>query len=166
MSREIPYNEYAAKALEVLSKGAFLTTARDGKVNTMTIAWGNIGFMWGEPIFTVMVRPSRFTHQLIEQSGEFTVSLPLHDMREALGICGSKSGRDTDKIALAGLTLSPGQKIITPVIQGCGLYYECKIVYTQVMNPETFNKDLTGKWYGSGDFHTLYYGKIVACYTD
>lgn len=165
MSQEVTYNEHAAKALETLSKGAFLTTASAGKTNTMTIAWGNIGFMWGQPIFTVMVRPSRYTQQLIEQSGEFTVSIPLADMQQALSVCGAKSGRDTDKFALAGLSLAPGQKISTPVIAGCGLYYECKVVYQQAMNPETLQPDQSAKWYPNGDFHTLYFGQIVACYT-
>lgn len=166
MAHEVPYNEYATQTMEVLKKGAFLTTAGAGKVNTMTIGWGSIGFMWGEPIFTVMVRSSRFTYQLIEQSNEFTVSVPLKDQQQALGICGSKSGRDTDKIAQASLTLSPGQKVNVPVIGGCGLHYECKIIYKQTMNPEMLDPDSAQKWYASGDFHTLYFGKIVACYTE
>ena len=166
MSHQIPYNEYAAKALQILSKGAFLTTASAGKTNTMTIAWGNIGFMWGQPIFTVMVRPSRYTHQLLEESGNFTVSIPLRDMQQPLGICGSKSGRDTEKIALAGLKLLPGQKIDTPVIAGCGLHYECKVVYKQAMVQEALAPELAAKWYAAGDYHTLYYGQILTCYTE
>lgn len=166
MSNEVPYNEYAAKVVEILAKGAFLTTICGDSVNTMTIGWGNIGFMWGKPIFTVMVRPSRHTYQLMEQSSEFTVSIPLNDMQKALGVCGSKSGHDTDKIAMAGLTLLPGQKVNVPVIGGCGLHYECKIVYKQAINPTAFDNEFTKKWYGSGDFHTFYFGEIISCYTE
>lgn len=164
--REVPYTEYATKAIEILSKGAFLTTAHGGKTNTMTIAWGNIGFMWGKPVFTVMVRPSRYTYQLIEQSGEFTVSIPLQDMQQALALCGTKSGRDLDKIAAAGLTLLPGQKVATPVIAGCGLHYECKIVYKHPLDPAALDPAYKAKCYASGDFHTLYFGEIVACYRE
>ena len=49
MSKEVAYNEYANEIIETLSKGAFLTTTIDGAVNTMTIAWGSVGFMWGKP---------------------------------------------------------------------------------------------------------------------
>jgi flavin reductase (DIM6/NTAB) family NADH-FMN oxidoreductase RutF len=166
MNKEITYNEYAKQALEQLSKGAFLTTTHNGKTNTMTIGWGNIGFAWGKPIFTVMVRSSRFTYELIEKSGEFTVSIPLNSMKQALGICGSKSGREIDKIAAAELTLLPGQKTLTPVIKGCGLHFECKIVYKQAMNPSQLDKSLNEKWYDTGDYHTFYAGEILSCYTE
>lgn len=86
MSKDVAYNEYAKETIEILSKGAFLTTTVDGVINTMTIAWGSLGFMWGKPIFTAMVRPSRFTYELLEKSGEFTVSIPFKDMSKALGI--------------------------------------------------------------------------------
>ena len=159
------YNEEAGKAIELLSKGAFLTTAHGGKTNTMTIAWGGIGFMWGKPIFTVMVRPSRFTFQLIEQSGEFTVSLPGEAMQPALNFCGANSGRDTDKIGAAGLKLTPGKKVDTPIIAGGSRHYECKVLYKQVMTPATASSEVQTKWYPGGDYHTMYFGEIVATYT-
>ena len=65
MSKDVSYNEYAPEITEVFSKGAFLTTEVKGKVNTMTIAWGSIGFMWGKPVFMAMVRPSRFTYECV-----------------------------------------------------------------------------------------------------
>jgi flavin reductase (DIM6/NTAB) family NADH-FMN oxidoreductase RutF len=166
MSTEISYNEYANEITEVLSKGAFLTTQADGKVNTMTIAWGSIGFMWGKPVFMAMVRPSRFTHECIEKSQQFTVSIPFKDMSTALGLCGSKSGRDMDKLAAANLTTVPGKKISTPVIADCGLHYECKVVYKQEMIPDLLAQDLQEKWYATGNYHTLYFGEILTTYVD
>jgi flavin reductase (DIM6/NTAB) family NADH-FMN oxidoreductase RutF len=162
---EISFSEQASKAVEVLSKGAFLTTSYGRKTNTMTIAWGSIGFMWGKPVFTVMVRPSRFTYQLIEQSNEFTVSIPLIEMKQAITLCGTQSGRDIDKITAAGLSLSAGKKVTTPVIAGCGLHYECRIIYKQTMDSTIATDDLNNQWYSSGDHHTLYFGEIVATYT-
>ena len=167
MTKEVAYNEYAKQVMEQLSKGgAFLTTAHNGKTNTMTIGWGNIGFAWGKPIFTVMVRASRYTRELIEKSGEFTVSVPLNPMKQALGICGSISGRDIDKFAAAGLTILPGKKTATPVIKGCGLHFECKTVYKQEMNPSLLDQSFNEKWYDSGDYHTFYTGEILTCYTE
>ncbi|MDF2634837.1 MAG: flavin reductase domain protein FMN-binding protein [Pelosinus sp.] len=166
MRREISYNEYATKITELLSKGAFLTTELDGKVNTMTIAWGSIGFMWGKPVFMAMVRPSRFTYEALEKSRQFTVSIPFKDMSTALGICGSKSGRNTDKLTAANLTTNPGQKLSTPVIANCGLHYECKVVYKQEMAPTLLDKGLQDKWYETGDYHTLFFGEILTTYVD
>lgn len=90
--------EQGEAILKTLSKGAFLTTAADGKQNTMTIGWGSLGFKWGQPTFTVMVRQSRYTKELIDANPEFTVSFPVKEgFAQALGLCGSKSGRDLDK---------------------------------------------------------------------
>jgi len=80
--------------LKYLKKGAFLTAMSDGKVNTMTISWGTIGIEWGEDVFVTLVRDSRFTKGFIDNSGKFTVTIPKDDsMKEALAICGTKSGR-------------------------------------------------------------------------
>lgn len=166
MAREITYNEYAPKVLEIISKGAFLTTNAGGRTNTMTIGWGGINFIWGKPIFMVMVRPSRFSFGLIEQSGEFTVTIPLKDLKDALNLCGSKSGRDIDKISAAGLMLQPGKTISTPVIAGGGLHYECKIVYKQAMIPTALDGTHQTKFYGQGDYHTMYFGEILTAYID
>ena len=67
------------KILEQLPKGAFLTVKNGEKMNVMTIGWGNIGFIWGKPIFTALVRYSRYTYELLENSGEFAVCVPKKD---------------------------------------------------------------------------------------
>lgn len=163
--KKLEYNTMAAEAMEQLSKGAFLTTNSKGQVNTMTIAWGNIGFMWQKPIFTVMVRPSRHTYEMIENTESFTVSLPVNeDLKEALGYCGTRSGRDTDKIKDMGLKLVDGQSVDTPIIANCSLHYECKIVARQELKPECVSDEIEERAYNKGDLHTLYYGEIVDCY--
>ena len=125
--------------LKVLAKGAFLTTAAGGRHNTMTIGWGALGNIWGKPVFTVMVRHSRYTHELIEAHNEFTVSFPLTAaFSKALGLCGSKSGRDMDKFAAAEITPAEGQTVKVPVIKGAGLHLECRIVEKREMAPENF----------------------------
>lgn len=166
MLRPVAYNEYANEITEILSKGAFLTTAANGTVNTMTIAWGSIGFMWGKPVFMIMVRPSRYTHELLKHSETFSVSLPFTDAKEALGICGSRSGRNEDKLAAAGLKLLPGQHIKTPVLDLPGMHYECRIVYQQPMDAAVLAGEQQTKWYANGDYHILYFGEIVASYVN
>lgn len=159
--------DHAETILKVLSKGAFLTTAADGKQNTMTIGWGSLGNIWGKSVFTVMVRHSRYSHELIEASSEFTVSLPLTaEFAKALGLCGTKSGRDLDKFAAAGLVAEPGQTVKVPVIKGAGLHLECRILEKHEMAPENFDKDLAAKFYADNDWHTYYAGEILAAYYD
>lgn len=166
MAKDVGPYEYAAQALDTVSKGAFLTVAYGGRTNTMTIGWGSIGPIWSKPIFTVLVRKSRFTHELIEQSGEFTVSCPLDDRSRALELCGTRSGRDLDKFEAAGLSPQAGRTVATPVIAGRGLHYECKIVYRQDMLPGALDQAYHDRFYADGDYHTLYYGEIVAAYLD
>lgn len=67
------------------------------KFNTMTASWGAFGFMWNKPAFFVFARPTRYTYQFMEARDEFTVCVLPESERNALKICGTKSGRDCDK---------------------------------------------------------------------
>lgn len=71
--QRVPYNFNAQKNLDVLSKGAFLTTKSGNKINTMVIGWGGVGVLWRLPVFNVVVRQNRFTYELLENRA----SLPL-----------------------------------------------------------------------------------------
>lgn len=163
--KEIKYNECANETVGNLSKGIFLTSKAEGKVNSMTIGWGSLGFMWGKPIFMVMVRSSRYTYELLAKSTEFTVTVPRTDMKEAIKLCGTKSGRDMDKLATAGLKTLAGIKTDTPVIDCAGIHYECKIVYRQEMLEAQMTPEMKDKWYSGDDgIHTLYFGEILTSY--
>ena len=159
------YNGYAKEALEALSKGAFLSVA-DGKVdNIMTIAWGNIGIMWSKPVFTVMVRYSRHTYNLMEKADSFAINIPLKaQLKEALVFCGSKSGRDFDKWKETGLTKLKANKIDSPLVGECDLYYECKLIGKQPLAKGMLIPEVDSVNYGKGDYHVLYYGEIVGTY--
>lgn len=163
--KELTYNQMSKDALEQLQKGAFLTVRHKDEVNTMTIAWGNIGYVWNRPIFSVMVRPSRHTYKLMDGGKDFTVSIPIYeDMKKAINYCGNISGKDTDKIKDLGLTLLDGQEVASPIIGDCSLHYECKIVARQELKPESLSSDITTKAYNKGNYHTVFYGEILRCY--
>jgi len=85
-------------------------------------------------------------------------------LKNALAICGSKSGRDIDKFKKCNLTLEKSKAVDTPIIGDCELHYECKIVYKQEMNPVLLSKDIVESSYKTGDYHTLYYGEILETY--
>ncbi|WP_066637707.1 flavin reductase family protein [Desulfolucanica intricata] len=165
MIKNIKYNEYTKELLERLPKGVFLTVRDKEKLNTMTIGWGTVGYIWQKPIFVVSLRYSRYTYQLIEKAKEFTVSIPLNnDLNKALSICGTKSGKDINKFTECNLSADPGQVVSTPVIGECDLFYECKVVYQQAMEPALAAESIHKSCYSKGDFHVLYYGEIVASY--
>ncbi len=165
MSKNLKYNEYAQEVLTQLPRGAFLSVKAGDKVNTMTIGWGAIGYMWGKPILLTAIRYSRYTYELIEKSQEFTVSIPIdNDYREALAAAGSCSGRDVDKFSKLKLTAQEGEIIDSPVIGNCGIIYECRIIYKQPMEPQMLDPEIRKKFYADGDYHVLYFGEILACY--
>ncbi len=164
MLKDVPYNQFMQDVNKQLTSGGVFLTTLGEKVNTMVIGWGGITVFWGKPIFIVPVRKSRFTHRQLEESGEFTVSIPLNqDLKSALAFCGSKSGKDYDKFQECEITPIPAKILNTPIIGECALHYECKVVYKQDLIPENLNKGINEKWYP--DYHTLYFGEILACYT-
>lgn len=162
--RKVNYNEDSKVGLDILSKGILLTTKVSDEVNSMTVSWGNIGRMWNRPVFMVMVRKERHTYNLIEKSGEFTVSIPYEDMKEAVAFLGSKSGRDMNKLEALNIGTVKGEVINTPVLDIKGLHYECKVVYKTEMTDKDLDVNIEERWYSKESHHTLYFGEIVASY--
>ena len=82
-------------------------------------------------------------------------------MAEELGFCGSKSGRDFDKIAECNLSLVNSDFIDTPIVYAKGLALECKVLYKEEINSANMCCAVKNKWYASNDFHTYYHAQIV-----
>ena len=175
MKKTIDVFDYAGDICEAMKKGILLTTKADGQVNTMTIGWGMVGIEWGKPIFIALVRESRYTKGLLDTNGEFTVNIPYGDMdSKILGFCGTKSGRDTDKISELGLTLVEPEAIRVPGIRELPLTLECKVLSRQSQDlfaiPDEilqryYPQDVDGTHSGSNrDLHIAYYGEIVNAY--
>ncbi len=163
--QDIRYNEVSTEMLEQLEKGAFITTKVNGKVNTMTIAWGGINYVWNTPVFVAYVRYTRDTYEMLKNTDEFTINVPLSkNMKKELAFCGSKSGRDFDKIEECNLELLPGRKVNTPILADCDLNYECKVIYKQAMEPNNLKQEILNKYYSKNNFHVIFYGEIVDSY--
>ena len=157
--------DYAKEINYALEKGILLTTKAGEKVNTMTIGWGTIGIEWSKPVFVAYVRDSRHTRAMLDETGEFTVNIPVGDVdRNILGYCGSKSGRDTDKFADLNLTLEEPISISVPGIKELPLTLECKVIYKQEQDKDAIAPFAMERYYAAGDFHTAYYGEITAAY--
>ncbi|GAB4540068.1 MAG: flavin reductase family protein [Anaerolineae bacterium] len=162
--KRVDYMQVAGQAMEQIREGAFLTVRAGQALNTMTIGWATIGYVWSRPIMMVAVRLSRHTFSLIEQATDFTVSIPALDMAQELDFCGTRSGRDYDKFKECNLPVAPGQRVNSPIIHVPGLHYENKIVYKSAMDPTFLSPELGRALYPARDYHTLYFGEIVDCY--
>ena len=158
------YLDNLDRLMETLTRGAFLTVKAGDEVNTMTIGWATIGFVWRKEVFMVAVRDSRHTFSLIEKSSDFTVTIPTDSgSKDALMFCGTKSGRDYDKFIECGLQTRKAVTVESPIIDVPGVHYECKIVYKSAMDSANLDESYH-KHYPAKDYHTLYFGEILACY--
>jgi len=156
--------EAVTETMEALgSKGALLVAGAE-PVNPMTIGWGQIGIAWGKPVFLVMVRPSRFTYGLMEKAEAFSVNVPGADLAEACGICGTKSGRDLDKIAETGLAVEHGVELDVPTLAECPVHYECRILEKNMLDPATLDAEVDESCYPEGDHHAVWWGEIVGVF--
>jgi len=175
MKQEVNPFDYAGEICKALPKGILMTTKHGKQVNTMTIGWGCIGIDWSRPVFIAFVRESRYTKQMIECNGEFTVNIPLGKVDpKILGICGTRSGRDMDKISTMELTLEEPLTISVPGIRELPLTLECKVIYKQQQDLTSIPSDILDRYYpvekddlhpGSDrDYHICYYGQILKAY--
>ena len=162
--REVDYMSVAQQVMDQIKKGAFLTAKADDQLNTMAIGWALLGVVWGKPIFMVAVRDSRHTFSILEKAADFAVTVPTTDVQDQVMYCGTKSGRNVDKYKECHLELAEAQKVITPIIKTPGIHFECKIVHKAPMDPKLLDKEYEEGLYPQKDYHTLYFGEILACY--
>lgn len=172
MKREINPFDYAGEIMKALPRGILLTSEAEDCVNAMTIGWGTLGIEWGTPIFTVYIRTSRFTYELIERTGEFTVCAPHGDkfskeVTKGIGICGSRSGRDVDKFSAAGLHLVEPDIVRAPAIKEFPITLECRVVFSQLQPIKDINNKFNKFYPAEGTHsapHVAYYGEILKAY--
>jgi flavin reductase (DIM6/NTAB) family NADH-FMN oxidoreductase RutF len=161
----IPFEQFNLDIIRAWNSQWFLLTAgenRPGGYNAMTVAWGSFGVVWGKPFAQIFVRPSRHTHLFTQRSDSFTLSAFPALYREALNLMGSRSGRDGDKIAAAGLTPIASTQVVAPGFEQAELIIECRKIYHDVLHPAHFlSEDIEGNYSGA-NYHTVYYGQILA----
>ena len=96
------------------------------KPNIITIAW--TGTICSDPaMVSISVRPERYSHDIIQESGEFVINLTTRKLVRACDYCGVKSGRDVDKFAETHLTPEPSHEVSCPSIAESPVSIECKV---------------------------------------
>ncbi len=160
---KIEIGELEENFIDIISKEYMLITAGTSEsFNTMTANWGGVGYLWNKPVVFVFVRPERYTYGFLENNECFTLSFLGEENKEIHKICGSKSGRDVNKIKETGLipnTTSDGNI----VFEQSRLTLECKKLYCEKLNKDRFlDQKILEKWYGAkGNLHCIYIAEIL-----
>lgn len=162
--KEISASELGKTPFEMIGKDWMLISAvHNGRVNMMTASWGGMGVMWNKDVVFAVIRPQRFTKHFIDAEDKFTISFYGEEYRKTLGYCGSASGNNEDKVAGSGLTpvFSDG----TVSFAEAEITVVCKKLFATEMSPDSFiDKEIIGKIYSEGDFHTVYIAEIEKVY--
>ena len=140
-------------------KWALLTAGKKDKFNSMTVSWGGLGTLWGKDVATVYVRSTRCTHEFMDDNEYFTLSFFPEDKKDILGIFGSKSGRDIDKMNYEGLTAVEAGESIT--YKEAEITLVCKKLYMQSQDLDKMPKDIVDAFYADAAPHDMYIGEIV-----
>jgi flavin reductase (DIM6/NTAB) family NADH-FMN oxidoreductase RutF len=164
--RELCFWDCTAEILNRMRDGGVLCTVvdRNGRQNVITLGWGQIGpFYHGHPVCTIAVSPLRYSWRFLEEVPEFVLAVPDDRLRPAADLCGTLSGRDTDKFAAAGLTRVPSLQVRAPSLLECPINLECRI-FTRVapphllLTPEHRQQPLAAQ-------HTIYFAEVLGTYS-
>ncbi len=157
--KEINIREVKESIVALIADDWGLLTAKsENGCNPMTVSWGSIGELWGKDTATVYVRESRFTKPLMDKEDYFSLCFFNDDKKDKLAYCGSKSGRDTDKVNGAGLTAIYDEK--APYFKEAKIAIICKKAASLPLDKSYIPEDIKSKWYSDNDFHTIYFGEI------
>lgn len=161
MFHEIKVAEIDKNPFSLIGEQWMLVTAGDEtKCNTMTASWGTMGVFFNKNIVTVYVRPQRYTYEFIEKTGKFTLSFLPDSYRKTLMMLGTKSGRDSDKMAESGLTVAMAGENY-PYFKEAELVLSCKILYKQDFVGEGMEvPELDAKYFANKDYHRMYMAEI------
>ena len=144
-----------------------LLTAGDfarGVYNTMTVGMGAFGSIWERHFAMIVVRPSRYTYDLIDSFDTFTLTAFPESYRPALEYLGTESGRDQDKFIHAGLTPVACEKVAAPAIAEAELVVACRKMYWADINPKNFIDPSLDRKFPKKDYDRVYYGEVLGAW--
>jgi len=162
--QKIKIQDLNMNAFTSIGKEWMLITAGDeNKVNTMTASWGGIGVLWGEDVITAYIRPQRYTKEFVDQQDCFSLSFFNGAYKKELGVLGSVSGRDQDKIHDVDFHVTYLDGV--PTFEEAKLVFIVEKIYEDTIKPENFKDTaLDSKWYPAHDYHTVYIARIKEVY--
>lgn len=167
MSKEFKYikpDTLQDNFIKLIGSDTMLITAGNLKsFNTMTAAWGSMGFLWHRQIAVCYVRPTRYTYEFMEKNDWFTLCFFSKEHQRILDICGNTSGKNVDKIKETGLIPLESENG-NIYFEQARLVFECKKIYADNIVPEKFIDKSIEKVYPLKDYHRMYIGEIIQCF--
>lgn len=160
MFREITPESLEKTPFEMIGKDWMLITAGDeNKLNTMTASWGAMGVLWNKNVLIAFVRPSRYTFDFLMKNEKFSCTFYKDEYRKALTLCGTKSGRDIDKVTECNFTPDFSQD--APFFDEADTVVICKKLYVQPMKSEFALTDEVKKNYNDdSEYHYVFVAEI------
>jgi flavin reductase (DIM6/NTAB) family NADH-FMN oxidoreductase RutF len=159
--REINPIDIQGNAIHMIGKEWMLITAGTPQhFNTMTASWGGLGELWFKPVCFCFVRPQRYTYEFMEKGDVFTLSFFEDQFKPQLNVCGSRTGRETDKVAECGFTPCAAENG-SVYFEEARLVLECRKIYSQDIDPQRFLDDGIMHHYPQEDYHRMYIGDIT-----
>ena len=149
-------------AVKMIGDDWTLITAEkaDGTINTMTASWGFMGVIWYKAVCAIVIRPQRYTLEFVEEAERLSLTFFGEEWREALKLCGTKSGRDMDKIAESKLTVCHAENGV-PYFEEAKTVLVCRKLYADWLKPECFlDKAVMEKSYPREDYHKFFICEI------
>lgn len=151
--------------LKIGKEWMLITAGNEEAFNTMTASWGGVGVLWNKDVAFTFIRPSRYTYEFTQREEFFSLCFFPEKYRDALTLCGRKSGRDCDKVTEANLT--PVFIDGVPCFEEASLVLICRKMYAQEMSKDCVISEEIAKHYGEDEpYHTFYVGEIVKILTD
>ena len=161
----ISVSELQQNVFTAIGKEWMLITAeteKDGKptANTMTASWGGLGHLWNKDVAFAFIRPQRYTKEFVDNADSFSLCFFGGEKMQELKYLGTASGRDEDKIAKSGLTLTHIDGV--PCFEEATTVLICRKMASQNLDPHCFNdKSVDDTCYPRRDYHTMYIGEVV-----
>ena len=159
--REISPVEIEGNPIHLIGREWMLVSAGTLQhFNVMTASWGTLGELWFKPVCICFVRPQRYTYEFMEKYEAFTVSFFEETYKPQLNFCGSRSGRETDKVAECGF--SPREAANGSVFfDEARMVLECRKIYYQDLDARQFLDEGIEHHYPQKDYHRMYIGEIT-----
>lgn len=158
--KNISADKIPGNIIKLLNDWILITSGTDDKINVMTASWGGLGVLWEKPMSFCFINPTRYSINTMDEGDTYTISFYTEAYKDAMLYCGTKSGRDTDKIKGSGLT-----PIKTPsgatVFSEAWMILECKKIIAQPIQSESvIVKPSNNDWSKNG-YHKMYIGEIL-----
>lgn len=146
---------------KLIDKDWMLITAGNiDRYNMMTASWGGFGILWEMEVCFCFIRPTRYTYNFMEKESYFTICFFDEEYRDILNFCGTKSGKDINKMSYEKLTARSGS-MDNVYFTEARMIIECRKIYFQDIDPGNFLDPGIEKNYPLKDYHRLYIGEII-----